>query len=501
MLVEKKDVTAGNYYLSNYSIQMNNNAAYIYQYLTKAGWTLSAISALLGNMFQESRINPGLWEGRNSSNVKGGFGLVQWTPSTNFTNWTGRKNKKDITDIDDQLNKILDELNNGGQWYSTSQYNISFKQFSKDTTHSIDWLTTAFVRNYERPNPLYESLGIRKDAANHYYKWLLENCTFKPRTTEPTPGDANWKYYKSNWSNYWYPAVGTKYEGCVLANCTGYAFGRFSEILGKYPSGLGTGHAKQWITETKKIKNHYTIGNKPQLGAIICWQGGSYGHVAIVEKIENNGDIWISESGYNSNPAYFQYIKLTKKEYENRWDSYTLEGFIYNPGVLNDIVFNSNDLIDPPIITAITQKSKNYIILNLKDELTINGDAKGNDKITTKLECYLKWNSDNVFSNNYDEKYTLNNLTNKTNRTFTWTVNKPLKATKVCILLKQINSKGTSSVEFKQTYDLIGYQSIIHLGKNKKAQPYVYHNGKWEETILQLYTNHKWIGILEKIEK
>lgn len=42
--------------------EMESNAKEIYTYLSDKGWTINAISGLLGNMQRESTINPGLWQ-------------------------------------------------------------------------------------------------------------------------------------------------------------------------------------------------------------------------------------------------------------------------------------------------------------------------------------------------------------------------------------------------------------------------------------------------------
>lgn len=51
----------GNTYDSSNTLtmeQMKANANYIYRYLSSKGWTINAISGLLGNMQSESAINP-----------------------------------------------------------------------------------------------------------------------------------------------------------------------------------------------------------------------------------------------------------------------------------------------------------------------------------------------------------------------------------------------------------------------------------------------------------
>ena len=64
--------------------EMESNAKEIYTYLSDKGWTLNAISGLLGNMQRESTINPGLWQSLKEGNYSGGYGLVQWTPASKY---------------------------------------------------------------------------------------------------------------------------------------------------------------------------------------------------------------------------------------------------------------------------------------------------------------------------------------------------------------------------------------------------------------------------------
>lgn len=90
----------GNYALSQE--QMNANALEVYKYLSARGWSLNAIAGLLGNMQSESYVNPGVWQSLQANNYSGGFGLVQWTPATNYTDWA-RQNGYDIADPNGQL--------------------------------------------------------------------------------------------------------------------------------------------------------------------------------------------------------------------------------------------------------------------------------------------------------------------------------------------------------------------------------------------------------------
>lgn len=57
--------------------QQEANAQYIYSYLSEENWSMQAICGLLGNIQQESVMNPGVWQGRHRKDL--GYGLVQWT--------------------------------------------------------------------------------------------------------------------------------------------------------------------------------------------------------------------------------------------------------------------------------------------------------------------------------------------------------------------------------------------------------------------------------------
>jgi len=109
------------------------NARYIYDYLYDDGngWSSNDIYAILGNMEQESFINPGKWEIANDTS--GGYGLVHWTPATNYINWLDSGDEK--SDIDNQLERILYEVKNKLQWISS--YHSPAMTFSEFTTSTL----------------------------------------------------------------------------------------------------------------------------------------------------------------------------------------------------------------------------------------------------------------------------------------------------------------------------------------------------------------------------
>lgn len=140
---------------------------------------------------------------------------------------------------------------------------------------------------------------------------------FIPRLTAP-PSDS--KYYYSD--NPFYKS------GYGLPNCTCYAFGRFYELTGVYPS-LSTRNAENWWWHD----DGYKRGSVPKLGAVICWRKGiagdstdGAGHVAVVEQINADGSFLTSNSGWESSLFWTQTIGSNCA-----LSGYVFQGFIYLP--------------------------------------------------------------------------------------------------------------------------------------------------------------------------
>lgn len=148
---------------------------------------------------------------------------------------------------------------------------------------------------------------------------------FKERTTAPLSTDKLWIHTSAGGRNSCIKVRGNS----VLPNCTGYAWGRFYEILGSKPK-LSRRNAELWYGYTA---DGYKRGKTPKLGAVVCWAKGKVGnskdgagHVAIVEKIYKDGSFLVSQSGYGS--KRFWTSKIPKSGYLK---GYTFLGFIYNP--------------------------------------------------------------------------------------------------------------------------------------------------------------------------
>lgn len=143
----------------------------------------------------------------------------------------------------------------------------------------------------------------------------------------------------------------TSSDSDVLANCVGYACGRFNEIIGEMKYPYLNCNAEDFIDRAKSFYN-LEISSIPTLGGIMVWKKGNThngadgaGHVAIVEKIIDENTIYTSESGYGS--AYFW--NATRKNDNGNWGmnlSYTFIGCIKNPSVKEEIIKPSLKSLD-----------------------------------------------------------------------------------------------------------------------------------------------------------
>ena len=154
------------------SNEMTVNATYIYNYLSEKGWSKNAIAGMLGNIQAESTMNPGRWQSDNVGSTSNGYGLVQWTPSTKYTEWALSNGFSDYSEMDSNLSRIIYEVENGLQWIATSTYSLSFKEFSQSTL-PVTELAKAFLLCYERPADQSESVQTyRGQLATNWYEKL-----------------------------------------------------------------------------------------------------------------------------------------------------------------------------------------------------------------------------------------------------------------------------------------------------------------------------------------
>ena len=180
---------------------------------------------------------------------------------------------------------------------------------------------------------------------------MVITMTFVMRTSKPTKGN---KYYIRKVSGGYSNAIQgyPKDNECdVLSNCVGYAYGRFNEIGNyEYCKYLAPTNAENFM----QYKGSCETGQTPKLGACMVWQKGKTlsgkdgaGHVAIVEKVISETEVYTSESGYGSKAFWNQ---TRKKGEDGNWGAgsgYTFLGFIYNPAITENCSINTVNVATP----------------------------------------------------------------------------------------------------------------------------------------------------------
>lgn len=226
---------------------------------------------------------------------------------------------------------------------------------------------------------------------------------FTPRLTRPTKTN---KYYIRKASGGYSNAIQgyPKDSQCdVLANCVGYAYGRFNEI-GKYGycKYLAPVNAERFMD----YKGSCQTGMTPKLGAVMVWQAGptkngsdGAGHVAIVEKIISPTEVVTSESGYGAKSPFWT---QTRKKGSGSWgagNGYKFLGFIYNPAVpdsasttpaakVTEIHCTGTTRYSPDKSLAGTYKVVNCGNLNIRNAAGTNNRSLGLLPAGTKCTCY-----------------------------------------------------------------------------------------------------------------
>lgn len=170
----------------------------------------------------------------------------------------------------------------------------------------------------------------------------------------------------------------------VLSNCVGYACGRFNEIIGKMKYPELNCNAENFIERAKSIG--LKISNKPVLGGIMVWQKGSLsgndgvGHVAVVERIDNDNQIYTSESSYGGRAFY----NVTRKNSNGRWgagSAYRFRGCIINPAIKQESKYFTG--------TYIVNVKKDSI-LNVRTEPSTKGKIKTYKQLTANARLQNK---------------------------------------------------------------------------------------------------------------
>lgn len=194
------------------SAEMESNANIVINTYRKLGYNDKTIAALLGNMQNESSVNP------EREEVGGeGYGLVQWTPVSVLQNHCNKLGLSPYNDGDVQLKVINAEIvgnpSSVNEWYTTQAFIDPFKpsgatddmvgitgsQFLKNEMNwNPDKLAILFMVAYERPayDPDTNHVESRKRDALAWYEYM--GGVVPPTPIPPSKGNAIIHLWLSN---------------------------------------------------------------------------------------------------------------------------------------------------------------------------------------------------------------------------------------------------------------------------------------------------------------
>ena len=301
------------------------------------------------------------------------------------------------------------------------------------------------------------------------------------RTSKPGKGN---KYYITKKSGGWSPCIKGKPtdKNCdVLANCVGYAVGRFNEESNEGKIALFTSmnaenfyaNASKWGCKT---------GKTPKQGAIMCWAKGKVGnvkdgagHVAIVEKVYSDTKVLTSESGYNS----FAFKNKTRTKGKNgQWGTsspYKFLGFIYNPH-LKEI---------PKIKGVAKDTNKNQILVKVNN-LKVYNKAGTNGEVVGYAVKDNYYNYSEISNDWYkigDKKWVVNAKDGSSFEVIPKTEPKPTPKYKLKVGDKvRIIGKGYSNASGKGGHAAGGIGLVRYVKKIHSGKTYPYQVGNNEGT-------------------
>lgn len=174
---------------------------------------------------------------------------------------------------------------------------------------------------------------------------------FTPRLTAPSYSNPYFIRPEGGGYNYCIRITGNS----VLPNCVGYVYGRFLEEAGLTKDArLPRCNAEDWYSMAQA--SGMKVGQVPKLGAIVVWNQGNFwngndgcGHVAVVERINQDKSILVSQSNYGGT----RFELATIPAPYNCWGQ-RFVGFIYNDHIVE---------VQEPIkkkVTVPTQKNAVY---------------------------------------------------------------------------------------------------------------------------------------------
>ncbi|MDU6507155.1 MAG: CHAP domain-containing protein, partial [Staphylococcus sp.] len=142
------------------------------------------------------------------------------------------------------------------------------------------------------------------DSSVYATPYSSETAPLSYNSAETTPYVASPSYVTSSNDNtetisapvyYNNSALNNQGNHYYFGNCTYYAFDRRQQLgrsVGSY-----WGNANNWASSARNAG--LVVDHRPEVGAVFQTSAGYYGHVGIVERVNNDGSFYVSEMNWN----------------------------------------------------------------------------------------------------------------------------------------------------------------------------------------------------------
>ena len=162
---------------------MLNNATKIFNQLRYWGWDKRSACAVIGNMCAESYLNAAQTQhGYTIGDNNGGYGLVMWTPQTNYRDWA-RTNDHDPV-LAYWQTYCIDTLENVPDQWDETEYNMTYAEFKTNpNNYSVEYMTMVFYYSYEKGSE--PAMAYRVHCANWYATYFFNYDPEDPSQPDP----------------------------------------------------------------------------------------------------------------------------------------------------------------------------------------------------------------------------------------------------------------------------------------------------------------------------
>ena len=197
---------------------------------------------------------------------------------------------------------------------------------------------------------------------------LADDNGYTPRLTAPNSGIP---YYSTKLNVY-------HQTGTPMPNCVAYAYGRIYEMNGEAPL-INHGSAGDWYG-MNKANGYYDYGSEPKVGAVACWSG----HVAIVEKVNKDGSVTISESHWGGTYFDVRTYQDMNSHYGQAFYGYI---YTYNEGLTKSL---ENRLLNAKKEKHTQYKQEKIDSIDNENELQVITPLEAKRSVQPKKESIIK---------------------------------------------------------------------------------------------------------------